>query len=151
MNIENEFDLINYAYFFIQYELISSDFIPKYVDNIISKEDNYPLYFIDLSLSKTLEEQCIILNDRLPFDHNNYKKLDLECILNQIKISNLNILEQIDLLFKIKTDEFVFIPEPISTYIYVLDNRKDMFFEHKYDLEMLKADLDHFFVPKIDQ
>lgn len=82
--MSKEADFIIYIYYCIEQEIITEREIIQWADNEILNKKNIPYYLIELSLAKSLKEVFFILDDVLPRNSINLKKLQVKCILSQL-------------------------------------------------------------------
>lgn len=145
--MSKEADFIIYIYYCIEKEIITKQEIIQSADNEILNKKDIPYYLIELSLAKSLEELFFILDDVLPRNSINFKKLQAKCVLSQLyklyRSKKKDILQIINFIFHLKDD--IDLDQNLLNDIYVVDNDRDLYLSNIIELKELEVRLNSFF------
>lgn len=152
MNTDCEYEKdIIFFFYAIENNIISKDEIIEWADSEILKKVSPSSFIIELSLSESLDEQFGILDEKIHRNDINYKELNFQHVLYQIKKYYSNKETTLDVINKIfHTKDALVLRDIILKDIYNLDNSKDLYLSGIISFDELEKRLNIFFSKYID-
>ena len=145
MKYSNYKSTIIFLFYSIDNGIITKGEIADWAGREILEQEDPPYFLIELSLSKSLDEQFVVLNDILPHNSDIYKELPFSNVVKQINRNykkSGDTIETIRAIFNTTHD--LNIEKKILKDIYILDNYSDMHKEGRLSLKTLDEFLNTF-------